>query len=106
VSEPVTLSIDNAVPVLETVSPNRFRGDALNIVLTVTGRNFVNGSKITVGTRTLDTTFVSATQLTAPLPPPLPLGKTAVTVVNGPPGGGISNIVEIEGTALPPTLSD
>ena len=104
-SEIVTLSVQNPVPVITAVTPSQIPGDQTNAVLNVTGNNFVTTSVVQVGSIALTTTFVSATQLTAALPPPLPLGKLTVTVTNPGPGGGPSNGFPIEIAALAPTIT-
>src|SRR5581483_8446663 len=95
----------NPIPVITTVAPAKINADQTDVVMTVTGQNFVKTSTISVGGTTLTTTFVSSTQLTAPLPPPLPLGKQTVTVTNAAPGGGPSNGFDIEIAALTPTIT-
>ncbi len=56
-------------PVVTACSPTTgWAGYVNNLVLTVTGSNFVNGSHVMFGTtEKTNTTFVSATQLTVPL---------------------------------------
>src|SRR5205823_5036798 len=96
---------ENPSPILTDVSPRQLRSNQQNVELTVTGSNFVNGSTVRVSSSSLATTFVSSTQLTAALPPPLPLGKVTVTVNNIAPGGGTSSGIDIEIAAQAPTLT-
>lgn len=104
-SAPLNFAVQNPLPVLSGVSPSQLRADQTSVVLTATGSGFVKTSTIVLGATTLTTTFVSATQLTAPLPSPLPLGKLTVTVNNPSPGGGVSAGMTIEVSALAPTIS-
>src|SRR5262249_32319142 len=96
ISAPLRFTINNPAPSLTGVSPNLLRGDQTNVVLTITGQNFVKSSTVALGTTTLATTFVSSTQLTAAAPTPLPLGKVTVTVNTPAPGGGKSNGIDID----------
>src|SRR5262249_34831248 len=104
-SSAVAFPVENPLPVLDSVTPLQFRADQTATVLTVSGKNFVNSSTITAGTQTLTTHFVAPTQLTGTFAPPLPLGKLSVKVNNPAPGGGPSNGIDIEITALLPTLT-
>jgi hypothetical protein len=76
-------------PTVTGVSPGSgFRHQ--NVVMTITGTNFVNGATVTVGgTAATSVTFGSATQIQATLPTGLPLGANTVVVTN--PGGGTAS---------------
>jgi hypothetical protein len=70
------------------------------LLLTVNGTGFspgAGGSAIKMGTAALSTTFVSTTQLTAPLTTvsTATVGTVPITVVNPLPGGGTSNAVSL-----------
>jgi IPT/TIG domain len=101
----LNLAVGNPIPIVTSVSPSSLTATQTNAVLTVTGNNFAPNAVIAVGGANLPTTFVSSTQLTAPLAPPLPLGKPAVTVTNPAPGGGSSSAVTIQISAVLPTIA-
>jgi YVTN family beta-propeller protein len=101
----VRFNVTNPVPTLLGVSPNQLRGDQTNVVLTITGQNFVKTSTVALGATALVTTFVSPTQLTAVTPSPLPFGKVTVTVSSPGPGGGKSNGIDIDISSLTPTIT-
>jgi YVTN family beta-propeller protein len=104
-SPPVTFTANNPAPNISGVTPATISGDQTNVVLTVTGSHFVRTSTINVGTLSLTTTYVSSTQLTAPLPQPLPLGRQTVTVITSTPGGGTSTGFPIEISSLTPSIT-
>jgi hypothetical protein len=91
-----TITSNNPVPVLSSISPSSVRAGSATFTLTCTGSNFISSSSVhwTAGgtTTVLATTFVSATQLTAVVPSSLVAnrGTASVTVVNPAPGGGTS----------------
>ena len=89
----LTFTIDNALPVLGSLSQTSALAGSAAFTLTVAGTNFVAGSVVDWSGVALVTTFVSATQLTAVVPiGDLTTGGTAaVTVVNPLPGGGTSS---------------
>ena len=58
-----TVSLQNAIPVLQTLSPTFL--PVGNFTITVGGANFVKGSKVLFGGTALTTTYVGPTQLTA-----------------------------------------
>jgi uncharacterized protein (TIGR03437 family) len=92
-----TIVQPNPVPTLASVSPNLVAAGGTTFLLTVTGTNFINGSRIRWEGVEQATTFVSATQLTAQIPATLITspGTARITVINLPPGGGISNEVTL-----------
>jgi hypothetical protein len=63
------------------VSPNIFPAQSTG-TLTVTGINFSSGAQVLWNSTPLATTFVSATQLTAPLPASLQAGQATIAVLN------------------------
>jgi hypothetical protein len=75
---------------------------------TLTGTNFMAGSQVRIGGFSPTTTFISATQLQFSLQPNnLPNGGFAqVLVVNPPPGGGLSNSVQLRVDNPAPTLTE
>src|SRR5205807_1940044 len=96
-SNPQTFTITNPVPATTGLSPNLVQAGASGFTLTVTGTNFVAGSVVRWNGAARPTTYVSATQLTAAMPPAdgATAGTGRVTVFNSPPGGGTSNSVSL-----------
>lgn len=88
-----TISVVNPVPSLTTLSPASLPSGSPTTTLNMTGQSFVSGATVTFGPTALVTTFVSATQLTATIPPTqlTTKGTIPVTVTNPAPGGGASN---------------
>ncbi len=89
----VTLTVDQPVPTVATISPTSAITGGAAFTLTVNGTNFVSTSVVKWNTTSLTTMFVNATQLTAAVPASLIAigGVTTVTVFNPTPGGGTSN---------------
>jgi hypothetical protein len=82
------------------VSPQSFASGAFT--LTVSGSNFVNGAQVLFAGAALNTTFVSATKLTATGTAPS-AGTFAVTVQNPNPGASMSNALNVQVTSsIPP----
>lgn len=90
-----TLTINNPVPTITTLSQTSILKDSAGFALTVNGTNFLNSSKVKWNGSDRATTFVSATQLTATIPASdlVAAGTTSITIVNPAPGGGSSNAV-------------
>ena len=85
-------SLDNPVPLLSGSDPVRLAQGSRNLVITLTGKRFVDGAAVHVNgsarvTRFKDSTQLSATLLDADLARE---GQLTVTVVNPGPGGGSS----------------
>lgn len=89
-----TINQPNPVPAITSLSPNTAVENSAGFILTVNGNNFVNGSVVRWDGQNRQTTFVSATQLTAQiLASDLQgTGQASVTVFNPAPGGGTSNV--------------
>src|SRR5207248_2725073 len=95
-SNPQTFTItapSNPVPAPTRRTPDLVPAGQPGLTLTVTGTNFVAGSVVRWNGTARATTYVSATQLTATIPPAdvAVAGTPQVTVVNSAPGGGTSN---------------
>ena len=92
----------NPNPTITTISPNSAPAGT-SFTLTINGANFVATSTVEFNGIAPNTTFVSATQLTAAIPgAAVPsAGTVAVTVITPPPGGGSSNAVNITITSAP-----
>ncbi len=96
-SDPVTFTIqaNNPAPTISSVSPDLIPVGDSDVVLTITGSNFVTNSVVRWNGTPLTTTFVSATELRATLPAAQrsAAGDGSVTVFNPTPGGGESSAV-------------
>jgi hypothetical protein len=104
-----TLTVNNAVPVINTISPALTTAGTSAFTLTVNGLGFGATSTVYWGTTALTTQFGSATQLTAQVPASAitSAGITAVSVQTPTPGGGTSNALQFEvdsAGATPPTF--
>lgn len=90
----LTLSINNPVPTITSLSPNYIApGGGSDFTLTVNGSKFANTAEVQWNSSPRTTSFVSSTQLTALiLVSDITTTSTAtVTVINPGPGGGTSN---------------
>lgn len=104
-SNSVPLSIDAPLPVISAISPTGAQAGAVATSLSVTGTGFISQySYISINGVPQTTTFVSATQVSAPLSAAQlsVAGVNQVTVINPGPGGGTSNILTF---AVNPTSS-
>jgi hypothetical protein len=88
-----TFTINNPVPVLNTLMPNNTEHGGPAFTLTVHGSNFVSTSQVKWNGSNRATTFVSKGQVTAMITAAdiANAGTASVTVVNPSPGGGTSN---------------
>jgi len=90
-----TITGNNPVPTLTSITPGTASAGAAGFTMTVTGKGFVNGangSKVFWNGSALATTYVSNSQLTAAVPAAnvAAAGTAAITVVTPVPGGGTS----------------
>ena len=87
-----TINAPNPVPTITTISPASATAGGVAFSLTVNGTGFVNGSVVNWSGSARNTTYVSATQLTAAITSAdIASAATAqVTVFNPAPGGGTS----------------
>jgi hypothetical protein len=106
-SEPVTLDVQNPVPVATTVAPASIPAGSNPTPITVSGSNFVSGSKITVDGAPVATTFGSATQLKATLTAVqlAKVGTPQIKVTSPAPGGGTSNAITLNVPAGQPKVT-
>jgi hypothetical protein len=83
----------NPLPVIVALSPNSSKQGGPLFTLSVVGSNFISGSNVKWNARSVPTTFVSGTLITADIPASAlaGAGPDTVTVVNPTPGGGASN---------------
>jgi hypothetical protein len=98
-SATTTLTLWNPSPVLASVSPLSFAAGAFT--LTVNGSNFVNGAQVLFAGAALNTSFVSATKLTA-TGTTATLGSFPVTVQNPNPGSSSSSAINVQVTPNTP----
>ena len=77
-------------PSISALSPDFAVVGASGFTLTVNGSGFVSGSVVQWNASALATTFVSTTQLTAPIPAPLVQATGAVSIAIANPGGSTS----------------
>src|SRR4029450_10286792 len=91
-----------AAPSLGPLTPSSAQAGGPGFTLTVTGSNFVSGASVRWNGSARTTTFVSATQLTAPIGSAdiAAAGTAQVTVAN--PNGSVSNALSFTITAACP----
>jgi len=85
----------NPVPlIVEPLFPTKAAPGGAGFTLTVNGSGFISGATVNWNGTALTTTFVSASQLTATVPSAniATAGTALITVSNGTPGGGVSNL--------------
>ena len=84
ISAPVTFTITAKAPTITGITPNSATAGSGALTLAVNGTGFVNGSQVSWNGTSLGATFVSATQLTAPVPASLLAqpGSASVLVTN------------------------
>ncbi len=94
-SEIRTLTINNPVPTLTSLSQTSALVGSTDLTLTVNGTNFLSTSKVRWNGADRTTTVGSATQLSATIPAAdlASAGTASVTVFNPTPGGGTSGAV-------------
>ncbi len=92
-----TVQSGNQVPTLSSLNPATVNVGGGNLLLTVTGTNFVNASVVRWNGLDRPTTFVSATQLTAQIPAGdiATAATVAISVFSPAPGGGTSNALSL-----------
>jgi hypothetical protein len=93
-----SVTLLNPTPVLTGINPANVGTG--NFTLTVTGSKFVNGAQVIFGTTMLQTTFASATQLTA-TGSANSSGTYAVSVSNPNPGSSTSSSVNLQVNGSP-----
>jgi len=85
----VTVSLQNPLPVVKSVTPNPVNPG--NVIITVRGTGFANGAAIYVAGTAMQTTFVSDTQLTATGTIAMPVGRLAAVKVTNPNPGTVTS---------------
>ncbi len=82
-------------PMITTIVPNSAVAGGATFTLTINGANFLAASTVNFNGAPLVTTFVSATQLTAPVPASAIVSTgTVVVSVTNPAPGGTSNLAD------------
>ncbi|PYU21136.1 MAG: hypothetical protein DMG32_21320 [Acidobacteria bacterium] len=92
-SSAVTLTVNNPLPAITSISPNPVVALGPSFTLTVNGSGFIRGSVVRFDGSPTPTTFISATQLQAQISSNqiISIGQHSITVFNPAPGGGTSN---------------
>ena len=99
-----TVTLQNPVPVLSSVSPSTISAGAFS--LTLSGSGFVNNSTVTFGGQTLTTTFVSSTELQASgTATTTQIGMVNIVVNNPDPGAAASSTLTAEVVSAPQPIS-
>ena len=93
-----SVTLLNPTPVLTGINPSSVGTG--NFALTVTGSKFVNGAQVFLGSTPLQTTFGSATRLTA-TGSASSAGTYAVSVGNPDPGSSASSSINLQVTGSP-----
>jgi len=107
VSPDQTLTVNNPVPTLISLSPSSAVTGGSGFTLNLTGSALVNGSTVFFRAQALVTTFVDAAHLTAAVPASAIAapGTVQITITNPAPGGGTSNAVNFDVQNPTPLLS-
>ena len=100
-NNPLTLTINNPVPAVTSLSVTTVNGGSAGFGVTVTGSNFNASSVVNWNGTPRQTAFGSSTQLTVSILSTdlLTAGSIPVTVSNPAPGGGNSNALSVAVTA-------
>jgi len=101
-----TLTINNPVPSVSTILPDQIAiGHFSPITVTFIGSGFINQTAVDWNSTSLETTYVSSTELTAIVPASdiATIGTAAITVTNPPPVGGTA-VAEFQILAAPTTV--
>ncbi|HMD71657.1 MAG TPA: DUF1800 family protein, partial [Bryobacteraceae bacterium] len=85
----VTVTIENALPAVTSVTPNPLNPGA--VTLTVNGTGFAKGAAVYFAGAALPTTFVSSNQLTASGTVAMPVGRLAAVKVSNPSPGAATS---------------
>ena len=95
-SSPLTFTINNPAPSLDSISPDHKTAGDDGFTLTVSGSNFVDGAVVNFNGDNRSTNFISSTEVTASIPASdiAAAGTYNVTVTNPAPGGGESGALD------------
>lgn len=92
-SNALTLQINNPVPVLNSISPSSITAGTPNVLLTLTGSNFLTSSTILInGTATQPQSYQTSTSTLVVIPASAlsTVGTVSIAIQNPAPGGGTS----------------
>jgi hypothetical protein len=108
---PAFTLLESPVPTVTSLSPASATAGGADMMITLTGSNFIPGSVIRWNDNGRATQFVNETQLTAQIPAAdvASVGKAMVTAFNPAPGGGASTALDFTINPPPnptPTLSN
>jgi hypothetical protein len=103
----VTPRTANPTPIVQSIAPTAAVAGSAAFTLTVTGTGFISGSLVEWNGGPLNTTYVSATQVTASVPASAiaTSGAMQVAVYNPAPGGGSSTTAQFTVVAPAPEAS-
>ena len=98
VSNTLTFTIHNPMPSIASISPTQVTYGGASFMLTVQGSNFVPSSVVRWNGNDKVTTYISAAELQAYIPPQdlWTGGEVQVTVYNPAPSGGASNAITLQ----------
>lgn len=107
-SNSLYFTVNNPLPSITSLNPDNTLAGGPQFTLTVSGTNFVAKSTVMWDSASLETTFVSSTELTATVPAKYiaTAGTFQVTVYNPAPGGGTSNAVNFTVNNPVPNLTE
>jgi sugar lactone lactonase YvrE len=92
------------VPVLTALSPAAIQPRSGQANLTISGSGFVSTSQVMLNGQPVQTLYLSGQQIVAYLYDVQGPGLQAITVMNSAPGGGTSNVLELQVTDANPTI--
>ena len=97
VSNKVSFTINNPVPVISSISPTSVAAGSADFTLTVNGSGFLTQSTIRFGNSNRNVTLVSRSQLRTVIQASdvMQPGTARISVVNPSPGGGTSNALTL-----------
>ncbi len=103
-SAAVTFTINNPTPTLTSINPTFIVFGSPDTTITLNGSSFINGSTAEFNGVAINTTFLTANQLSAVIPASdlTTTGAGPITVVNPGPGGGASSPLTFTVTATNP----
>jgi hypothetical protein len=98
----VTFQVNNPLPTITSLAPTGIAAGSTAFTLTINGTNFVAGATVSFGGVTRAATVTSSTQLTTQIIPidVATAGTPAVIVTNPTPGGGPSNSLHFNVSAV------
>jgi hypothetical protein len=97
----------SGVPQITKISPSSVFAQSCQITLSLSGTGFAGQSVVSVNGNNLPTAFINSTSLTAAIPQAdfVSSGALEITVINPPPGGGTSNLMQLNITNAFPGIT-